>query len=222
MVAAAGDTIQIRNNAWYGVKGTVLTLAGGTPPAGLDANWLAKAEYGNVVDKSSPNPAMMENPFAVGVEFNPAIKSASPLATGAAFNGNAADAFFERVDFRGAFGLERWDAEWTEYDPVNKEYKAKSPVSVNEEVAAGMTATAYPNPSTSASTIRYILGSDDVVDVRLSDATGALVSTFLSREAQRAGTYEFKLITADLASGVYFLTITGVRSTVTLPISVAQ
>ena len=223
MVAAAGDSIEIRNNAWYGVKGAVLTLAGGAPPAGIDANWLAKAEYGNVVDKSSPSPAMLENAFATGAEFNPAIKTGSPLAAGAAFAGTASDTFFERVAFRGAFGLERWDAEWTEYDPINKEYKAKSPVSVHEELPSEtITASAYPNPTMTHATVRYVLGTDDVVAVRLSDATGSVVSTYISNEAQRAGTYEFKLITADLASGFYYLTITGVRGTVILPISVAH
>jgi hypothetical protein len=166
---------------------------------------------------------MLENAFATGAEFNPAIKTGSPLAAGAAFAGTASDTFFERVAFRGAFGLERWDAEWTEYDPINKEYKAKSPVSVHEELPSEtITASAYPNPTMTHATVRYVLGTDDVVAVRLSDATGSVVSTYISNEAQRAGTYEFKLITADLASGFYYLTITGVRGTVILPISVAH
>ena len=221
--AAMADSIEIRNNAWYGVKGAVMTLAGGTPPAGMDVNWIAKPAYGNVVDKSSPNPAMVENAFATNAEFNPAIKDMSPLATGAAFAGKSEDSFFERVAFRGAFGLQRWDAEWSEYDPVNKEYKAKSPVSVDEEtVVEGVVASAYPNPSFTASTVRYVLGQDDVVSVRLATATGEVVSAFFTNQAQRAGTYEFNLVTADLASGIYYLTITGVRGTVILPISVAH
>ena len=38
------------------------------------------------------------------------------------------DPFFEKVSFRGAFSSDlnlRWDMGWTEYDPVNKEYKAQ-------------------------------------------------------------------------------------------------
>lgn len=227
MNAALADSIEVRNSSWYGVKSTVMNLAGlsggQTAPAGFDVSWIAKPAFGNIVDKSSPLVASVTKPFETTVEFNPALQAGSPALTGAAFSGRADDAYFQRVDFRGAVGLERWDEQWTEYDPINREYLPQAPVSVNEDGdVAGMSVVAYPNPTSAASTVRYTIGQDDVVDVRLSDATGAVVSTFISREAQRAGIYEFRLITADLASGVYFLTITGVRGTVTLPISVAQ
>jgi len=224
MLAAAGDSIEIRNNSWYGVKGAVLTLAGGTPPAGIDANWLAKPAYGNVVDKSSPNLAQLEAPFATGRDFNPAQKSSSPLSTGAAFEGTSSDPFFERVNFRGAFGTQRWDLPWAEYDPVNREYKAKDPTSVREEdhVIAGITGSAHPNPSSDASTVRYTLTTDDVVTIRIIDAVGGFSSNFITSEQQTAGIHEFNLITADLSSGTYFLTITGTRGTITIPVTVTR
>jgi hypothetical protein len=220
MVAAGGDSLEIKNNSWYGVKGSAMTLAGGTPPTTIDQNWITKKEYGNVVEKSTPSLAEIQNPFLSGVEFNPSIKNGSPLENSALFGGNASDSFFEKVSFRGAVGLERWDLGWTEYDPINKEYTPKT-VSVNEEpIFVGMTATAFPNPTTSFSTIRYTLNSDDVVDVKLVGITGNVISTFITQDHQISGIYEFKLITTDLVSGIYFLTITGRKNTITLPISV--
>jgi hypothetical protein len=228
MIAANGDTVQVRNSSWYGVKGATMTLAGlsggQTPPPGFDASWITKAEFGNIVDKSSPNVAMVENPFVSTVEFDPSLKDGSPALTGAGFAGTAGDAFFERVDFRGAVGLERWDLRWTEYDPVNREYKAQDPVSVNDEniEVTALAGRVFPNPTQDAATVRYELAHDDVVTVRIADATGAVMSTFLANASQHAGTYEFRLVTSGLASGVYYLTITGLKGTITLPVTVAR
>ncbi|MBK7184604.1 MAG: T9SS type A sorting domain-containing protein [Ignavibacteria bacterium] len=229
MVAANGDSLEIRNNSWYGVKGATMTLAGlsgsQTPPAGFDNTWLLKPAYNNIVDKSSPSVAMVEAPFITNIDFNPALKSGSPALSGAAFAGTASDPFFENVAFRGAVGIERWDLEWTEYDPVNRAYKAQDPsTSVNEEMFAtlAIAGRVFPNPTQDASTVRYELAHDDVVTVRVTDATGALSTQFLVNAPQTAGTYEFRLITADLASGIYYLTITGQRGTITLPVTVAH
>lgn len=224
MIAAAGDSIEIRNNSWYGVKGAVLTLAGGTPPAGIDVNWLAKASYGNIVDKSSPTAAQLENAYTTGVEFNPAPKSGSAVLEGAAFDGTANDAYFARVNYRGAFGMQRWDLPWAEYDPVNREYRAQDPTSVREDDMRhiGIVGRAFPNPTTDGTTIRYELRQDDAVTIRVTDAVGSLASTFLTNVVQQVGVYEFRLVTTDLANGVYYVTISGQRGTITIPVTVAR
>ena len=224
MIAAAGDSIEIRNNSWYGVKGSVLTLAGGNAPAGIDATWLAKAEYGNIIDKTSPAGAMVENAFATNADFNPAIKAGSPLENSAAFVGKSSDSFFQQVAHRGAFGMQRWDLPWAEYDPVNREYRAKDPVSVHEDDHArtGMSGTVYPNPIMETASVRYTLASDDVVTIRLTDATGAVAASFITNEAQQSGVYEFRLVATDLASGLYYLTISGQQGTMTLPVTVVH
>lgn len=51
MNAALVDSLQVRNNSWFGIKGTWLNLAGGTPPAGIDPTWISKAEFGNSLEK---------------------------------------------------------------------------------------------------------------------------------------------------------------------------
>jgi hypothetical protein len=224
MNAANADSLEVRNNAWYGVKNTWLNLAGGTPPAGMDADWIAKPQYGNTIDKANCNGAMLENPFVTTVEFNPAPKSGSPVLTGAKFESTSSDSYFDRVDFKGAFGMQRWDLPWAEYDPVNKEYKAQV-VSVQEvggEMARNMSGRAYPNPTSDATTIRYELFTDDVISVRVTDATGSVQSSFFTSVAQSVGVYEFRLVTADLATGLYYVAITGQHGSVTLPVTVVR
>ncbi|MEN9796214.1 MAG: hypothetical protein RLZZ150_1191, partial [Bacteroidota bacterium] len=227
MIAANGDSLEIRNNSWYGVKNATLTLAGlsggATPPAGFDNTWLAKPAFNNIVDKSSPSVAMLANAFSNTVEFDPSPSAGSPVLNGAAFDGKGDNAFFDRVTFRGAIGLERWDLEWTEYDPVNREYKAQDPVSVNDNnVAPAFAGRVFPNPSSDACSIRYELASDDVVTIRVADATGSLASTLLANQTQSGGVYEFRLNTSSLTSGMYYVTITGRTGTITLPVTVAH
>jgi len=229
MIAAQGDTLEIRNNSWYGVKGSWMNLAGlgtgQTAPAGFTADWIAKEAYGNMVDRSSPDVAQLQSPFVSGAQFNPALRMGSPLVSGAQFTGTANDPFFDRVEFRGAVGLERWDLGWTEYNPINANYRAQDPVNSVREAdqrQAGIVAQVFPNPAFEHATVRYELMTDDVVTVRVTDAVGSMVSTFFNNEQQHASIYEFTLITRDLASGVYYVTISGQRGTATIPVTVAR
>ncbi len=222
MVAANGDSLEVRNSRFYGIKGTVMNTAGGTPPAGFDGTWIEKPAYGNMIDKSSPNVAMLENPFAVNATFNPMPKSGSPVLTGAKFESKTGDTWFERVDFVGAFGLERWDAGWTEYDPVNAIYTT---VSVQEEggiVMNGITGRSFPNPSNDVTTIRYELSSDDVITVKVLDVTGAVESVYFQGVPQHASVYEFNLVTSDMPSGVYYVNVTGNKGSLTIPVTVVH
>lgn len=47
----------------------------------------------------------------------------SPLLTGAIWNGKGADAYFEKVAYKGAFGATNWTAGWTNFDPQNTQYR---------------------------------------------------------------------------------------------------
>ncbi|GAB4134108.1 MAG: hypothetical protein OHK0045_21720 [Raineya sp.] len=46
----------------------------------------------------------------------------SPLLSGATWTGKASDGFFEKVNFRGAFGTTDWTQGWTEFNPQQKQY----------------------------------------------------------------------------------------------------
>ncbi len=49
-------------------------------------------------------------------------QAASPLLNNAVWEGKAADAFFTKESFRGAFGTTDWTAGWTNFDPQNTDY----------------------------------------------------------------------------------------------------
>ena len=51
------------------------------------------------------------------------LASTSPLLTGAVFTDKGADAFFDKVNYRGAFnGTDNWLQGWTNFDPQNTAY----------------------------------------------------------------------------------------------------
>lgn len=49
-------------------------------------------------------------------------QAGSPLLTGAVKTGKVADAFFDKVDYKGAFGTTNWTTGWTNFDPQNTNY----------------------------------------------------------------------------------------------------
>ncbi|MBD0255313.1 MAG: cell shape-determining protein MreB, partial [Cytophagales bacterium] len=44
------------------------------------------------------------------------------IATGAVWTGKGADAFFEKVPYRGAFGTTNWTEGWTNFNPQQAQY----------------------------------------------------------------------------------------------------
>lgn len=212
MAAMQVDSLAIKNCSFYGIKTTIMNTASGTPPTGFDVNWIAKAEYGNVIDKSTPNNAQLENPFDETV-FNPMPKAGSPVLAGASFAKvgtvtGIEDPFFEKVTYRGAFGLQRWDLPWANYDPISADYKPQQPKGVEEDAAVkGVAVEIMPNPATDYTSVRYALANSTNVTVRLFDAFGTLNTTFVSGEFQSQGIYQFGIKTSELPNGVYFVQI---------------
>lgn len=226
MNAAYTDSLQIRNNAIYGIRSTILNLAGGTPPTGMNTDWITTAKFNNTIDKSSPSKAMLQKPFDI-VEFNPTAMDNSPMLTGANFTKDGIvaidDNYFERVTFRGAMGLQRWDDEWTEYDPINAEYKAQTiPVGVQEEIEKSVVSSVlYPNPATDRTTVQYTLNSNENVSVSLVNNLGSVVSTFFT-EDQSEGMYQFAINTQGLSNGVYFVRLQIGAKVISLPFTVQK
>ena len=233
--AASRDSLQIRNNSWYGVKGEALRRDG-TSPA-IPADWLASAAFGNVVNAASPSSARLGDPFRIETNsFDPRPTADSPFLASAAFTNtndavNIEDSYFQRVSYRGAFGaagvVRRWDGGWAEYDPNSFEYRAgqtagRTLVSVREERNSVGSVGVSPNPATDEVLVRYTLERPSLVSVRVTDALGALVAPVTVNETQEQGAYEFRVTTQNLASGVYFVQVVTNGGVVTQKFSVIR
>ncbi|SFF05988.1 hypothetical protein [Thermoflexibacter ruber] len=114
------NTGQLNNNIVAGMTVGAVTGAGGvtTPQA---------TEYWN---RQGGNNSILADYSTLGLNTNIFNLTApnflpsagSPLLSGAAFPGKAADAFFDKVQFRGAFGSANWAQGWTNFDPQNADY----------------------------------------------------------------------------------------------------
>jgi len=223
--AAAQDSIQIRNNSFYGIQGAALTTDGGTagtPPI-LPATWLETPANNNLVSAASVSPALLTNPFAENTNaFNPLPARNAPYLTDATtFQHRGAvaidDPFFERVPFRGAFSSEiarRWDLPWAEYDPQTFEYRAggatqrlSTSVRTATPALTNLNVVTFPNPTSDIATVRYNLPTSSLVTVKIIDALGSLASVVASGVQQEAGIHEFRIETRNLPSGAYLVQI---------------
>lgn len=226
MAAAYADSILLRNNSFYGIKGTLLNFAGGTPPQGMTTSWLEQPSFGTIVDKSTPMAAMLANPFATDVSFDPQPMANSPLASQSTFFESTplVDlSGFTRVNYRGAFApfpTERWDLPWAEYDPVNKDYT----LSVREQSdASALTLEVLPNPVEEVGVLRYSLPTDDRVTLSLVDVQGREVVRYLVAYQQHASIYEVPLLAQWLSSGSYIARLVTERNgSVSIPVLIVR
>lgn len=227
MAAAAQDSLLIRNNTFYGIKGTWLNFAGGSPPQGMATSWIEQPQFANVLDKSSPALAMLMNPFATDESFDPRPMASSPLASQPTSytSTRVVDlSWFTQVSYRGAFApypVERWDLPWAEYDPVNADYSVTSVESSDDGLRLGV--DVLPNPVAEVATVRYTLPTDDRVTLSLTDASGREVVRYLTAYPQHASIYEVPLSAEWLASGTYFARLMTERNgVVTVPVVVVR
>ncbi|TAE27365.1 MAG: T9SS C-terminal target domain-containing protein [Candidatus Kapaibacterium sp.] len=248
--AALADSLLVRNNRWYGVKGATLITPGGTTPepipAALTAAWFTATERNNLVTNqlgSVQNYDEVNRAFESPSRFDPRpVANASFLAS-ASFTRPASsivgidDAFFTRVPFQGAFNTgtdaitNRWDLPWAEYDPNSFPYAAAQPTSRNTFVSVrssntldynALSLTTFPIPANDAVTVRYNLPSSGKVTVRVTNILGASVLDVANDVAQNAGVYEFNLNTSNLAPGSYFVNVMTERGTTSQKITVVR
>jgi hypothetical protein len=129
--SATGDTLQIRNSIWAGLKSGGRFLD--TDAGAYDAEaWYFTPAYANRAYVPADSVGLID-PFN-RTSPDPRPAPGSPAASGADFtNPRLADPFFIPTAYVGAFDPsldrdEQWDAGWTEYNP-NK-YHVPSPIVV--------------------------------------------------------------------------------------------
>ena len=74
---------------------------------------------------------------------------------------------------------------------------------------------AYPNPFNPATTVKYSQPKNDDITIQLFDITGRTLRKWIYKD-QKKGTYEIKVYSIDLPSGIYFLELkanSGFKST---------
>ncbi|MCS6999819.1 MAG: T9SS type A sorting domain-containing protein [Bacteroidota bacterium] len=227
MAAAFGDSLLLRNNTFYGIKGTWLNFAGGTPPSGMTTSWIEQPQFNNIINRASPALAQLINPFATDVSFNPQPTEESPLALqGTTFLSTPLVdlSAFQQVSYRGAFApfpAERWDLPWAEYDPVNADYTLSADDASNDVIP--LSVEVLPNPVNDAAVIRYSLPEDDRVSLSVFDVQGREVVRYLTLHPHHASIYEVPISAQWLTSGTYFARLTTERNgTVTVPIVIVR
>ncbi len=205
--AATGDTLQIRNSIWAGLRaGNGIT----TNVSGFDAEaWYLTAAYGNR-RYVQPAEVALADPFNLS-NPNPTPQSNSPALTGASFtNPRLQDSFFTPTTYVGAFGTgTRWDAGWANYDPQNTDY-SRGLTSVNNVSAVPTNFSLeqnFPNPFNPSTVIRYSLPEASKVSLKVFDVLGREVYT-LVEDFQPAGTYQVSFDAHERPSGVYLYRIT--------------
>jgi hypothetical protein len=95
------------------------------------------------------------------------------------------------------------------------------PVGVSD-VAAGIEAfSIFPNPASDKSAIKFNLPASGKVVVAVTDAMGRLVKT-IAQETLSAGAHSIDINTADLASGIYNVTVQTEKGMMTRKLSVVK
>ncbi len=115
--AATNNTLMIRSTVVAGCTDPLQTASGSSFDI---TTWFNTTGWNNSVvnDAATLGLAIPMNLTAPDLLPN----GGSPLLSGADFTGNAADAFFQQVSFRGAFGTENWTSGWCNWDPQNTAY----------------------------------------------------------------------------------------------------
>lgn len=200
--AAQSNELQVRNTVLAGRQSQLLT----TNASGFNiVSWFNTAGWGNT---TYPLPANVQltSPFASGNALNPLPTSSSPMLSGASFLGRLdGDPFFTVVPYRGAFGTERWDLPWAEYDPQNRDYTngVLAVREVSEQPIGFHLEQNYPNPFNPTTKIRFSLQRSGETTLKVFDLLGREVATLVSGSLL-AGVYETTFDASMLSSGSYF------------------
>jgi hypothetical protein len=126
-------------------------------------------------------------------------------------NSRASDAFFEKVNYIGAFAgtqttTDNWMQGWTNFDPVGYDYDMFD-VSVENQPASVSAISIFPNPANEAAYITFNLENATNMTVYMTDMTGKVVKNLFSGKSISGG----QMLPVDLSNvsaGNYFITVT--------------
>lgn len=199
--SAVGDTLQIRNSIWAGLRAGNGII---TNQQGFDAQgWFDTPAFGNrrFVQPSSLgliDPFNLTNP-------NPVPSQSSPAASGASFsNPRLASPFFVQTTYVGAFDSNgpRWDEGWTNYNPQYTDYTT----GVEEQYSGIKTFELfqnYPNPFNPSTSISFTLSENGKTTLKIFNSLGELIKTLVDTELDAGKLYSVNFDASGLPSGIY-------------------
>lgn len=203
--AALGDTLQIRNSIWAGLRAGngIITNYGS-----LNAlQWYDTPAYANR-RFVQPSEVGLLDPFNLSSP-NPVPNSGSPAATGGGFSNPRLGSFFTPTSYVGAFDPSgsRWDQPWANYDPQNTSYV----LSVEENQLSGMPndfalSQNYPNPFNPSTKIVYSVSKPSKVKLYVTNILGQVVEELVN-DFRETGTYEINYNAENLSTGLYIYTL---------------
>jgi len=199
--SATGDTLQIRNSIWAGLRyGNGIT----TNQQGFNAEeWFNTPSFGNR-KYVQPSEVGLIDPFNL-TNPNPVPSANSPAATGASFSNPRLSSFFTQTTYVGAFSPNepRWDEGWTNYDPQSTNYIT----GVYEE---GTTVKKfelfqnYPNPFNPSTNISFLLAENGRTTLKIYNVLGEEIKTLLDSDLEAGKIYTLTFDGSDLSSGIYY------------------
>ncbi|MEP0860671.1 MAG: T9SS type A sorting domain-containing protein [Ignavibacterium sp.] len=203
--AAIGDTLQIRNSIWAGLRagngiitnyGQLNALQWYDTPAFQNRRYVQPSEVGLIAPFNLTSP-------------NPVPNSGSPAATGAAFSNPRLGSFFTPTSYVGAFDPSgsRWDLPWANYDPQNTSYI----LSVEENQINGIPtdftlSQNYPNPFNPSTKIVYSVAKPGKVKLYVTNILGQVVEELVN-DFRETGIYEINYNAENLSTGLYIYTL---------------
>ena len=127
-------------------------------------------------------------------------------------NTKANDAFFTNVNYVGAFGRtgvnDNWMSGWCNFDPLNENYDGTCYVAnaVTDVYTNMMTVKVYPNPAAENATVAVDVKQSGNVKIVVADRSGRIVKEVYNGNAA-AGTQTYDFSTADMANGMYVISV---------------
>ena len=203
--AASGDTLQIQNCIWAGLRaGNGIT----TNYSGFNVqNWWSNPSNQNR-GFVQPAEVMLKDPFNLR-NPDPTPMPGSPALTNASFsNPRLQNPFFSPTTHVGAFNPSepRWDSEWANYNPDSTNYVTGVETNDGFIPAEFKLEQNYPNPFNPSTLISYSLPKASLVSIKVYDVIGREVTEIVN-EYQEAGKYVLPFTANNLSSGVYFYKI---------------
>lgn len=203
--AAIGDTLQIRNSIWAGLKagngiitnyGQLNALDWYDTPAFANRRYVQPSQVGLTDPFNTSNP-------------NPVPTSGSPASTGASFSNPRLGSFFTNTTYVGAFDPSgnRWDLPWANYDPQNTNYVLSVEENQLNSLPTDFTLSQnYPNPFNPSTKIVYSVNQPTKVKLYVTNILGQIVEELVN-DYRETGTYEINYNAENLTSGLYIYTL---------------